>query len=101
MVLSVYYVSFFRPAGRKNAGALWATKNETASASESPSRCTLLNSQFAQRAPDSQFSHMHTLFATLQLADSFFPTGMFTQSHGLESFVAAGTVGAAQIEALL
>ena len=44
---------------------------------------------------------MHTLFATLQLADSFFPTGLFTQSHGLESFVAAGTVGAARIEALL
>jgi urease accessory protein UreF len=43
----------------------------------------------------------HTLFATLQLADSFFPTGLFTQSHGLESFVAAGTTGAAQIEALL
>jgi urease accessory protein len=44
---------------------------------------------------------MHSLFATLQLADSFFPTGMFTQSHGLESFVAAGTAGAAQIEPLL
>jgi len=43
----------------------------------------------------------HTLFATLQLADSFFPTGLFTQSHGLESFVAAGTAGAARIEALL
>jgi urease accessory protein len=43
----------------------------------------------------------HTLFATLQLADSFFPTGMFTQSHGLESFVAAGITGAARIEALL
>jgi urease accessory protein len=43
----------------------------------------------------------HTLFATLQLADSFFPTGMFTQTHGLESFVAAGTAGAAQIEPLL
>jgi urease accessory protein len=44
---------------------------------------------------------MHTLFATLQLADSFFPTGMFTQSHGLESFVAAGASGAVQIEPLL
>ena len=41
------------------------------------------------------------LFATLQLADSFFPTGMFTQSHGLESFIAAGTTGVAQIEPLL
>ena len=44
---------------------------------------------------------MHTLFATLQLADSFFPTGMFTQSHGLESFVAAGMAGAVRIEPLL
>ncbi len=43
----------------------------------------------------------HSLFATLQLADSFFPTGLFTQSHGLESFVAANMAGAAQIEALL
>jgi urease accessory protein len=43
----------------------------------------------------------HALFATLQLADSFFPTGMFTQSHGLESFVAAGAAGPAAIEALL
>jgi len=43
----------------------------------------------------------HTLFATLQLANSFFPTGLFTQSHGLESFIAAGAAGAPQIEALL
>ncbi|HEU5104141.1 MAG TPA: urease accessory UreF family protein [Roseiflexaceae bacterium] len=43
----------------------------------------------------------HLLFATLQLADSFFPTGMFTQSHGLEGFVAAGAADPAQIEALL
>jgi urease accessory protein len=42
-----------------------------------------------------------SLFATLQLADSFFPTGMFTQSHGLESFIAAGMAGLAQIEPLL
>src|SRR3954468_17804442 len=43
----------------------------------------------------------YTLLATLQLADSFFPTGMFTQSHGLESFVAAGVTSAAQLEPLL
>ena len=42
-----------------------------------------------------------TLFARLQLADSFFLTGLFTQSHGLESFVATNTVGAAPIVALL
>ncbi len=52
----------------------------------------------ARSAPKNQ---MHTLFATLQLSDSFFPTGMFTQSHGLESFVAAGTAGEARIEPLL
>ena len=27
MVLYLYCMSFFRPAGRKNAGALWATRN--------------------------------------------------------------------------
>ena len=43
----------------------------------------------------------HALLAALQLADSFFPSGMYTQSHGLESFVAAGAVGAARIEPLL
>ncbi len=42
-----------------------------------------------------------SLLAMLQLADSFFPTGMFTQSHGLEAFVGAGTAGEAQIEPLL
>ncbi|MBC8076239.1 MAG: urease accessory protein, partial [Chloroflexales bacterium] len=33
---------------------------------------------------------MLDLLAALRLADSFFPSGMFTQSHGLEQFVAAG-----------
>lgn len=42
------------------------------------------------------------LLAALQLADSFFPTGMYTQSHGLESFVQQGGLrGGAQIEPLL
>src|SRR6266508_4222702 len=41
------------------------------------------------------------LLAALQLADSFFPSGMYTQSHGLESFVAAGATGAARLEPLL
>lgn len=43
----------------------------------------------------------HALLATLQLADSFFPSGLYTQSHGLESFVAAGVRGPSQIEPLL
>lgn len=42
------------------------------------------------------------LLTALQLADSFFPTGMYTQSHGLERFVQQGGMrGGAQIERLL
>src|SRR5258706_604253 len=41
------------------------------------------------------------LLAILQLADSFFPTGMYTQSHGLESFIAAGVTGAERLGPLL
>ena len=41
------------------------------------------------------------LLAALQLADSFFPSGMYTQSHGLEGFVAAGWAGTERIGALL
>jgi urease accessory protein len=41
------------------------------------------------------------LLASLQLADSFFPTGMFTQSHGLEGFVAAGVAGESQLAPLI
>lgn len=37
----------------------------------------------------------------LQLADSFFPSGLFTQSHGLEGFVAAGVTGEGRLEPLL
>lgn len=43
----------------------------------------------------------HAFLAALQLADSFFPSGMYAQSHGLEAFIAAGATGAAQIEPLL
>lgn len=41
------------------------------------------------------------LLGAFQLADSFFPSGMFTQSHGLEAFVEAGLCGAASLEQLL
>ncbi len=41
------------------------------------------------------------LLAALQLADSFFPSGMFTQSHGLERFVERGLTGEAALEPLL
>lgn len=46
-------------------------------------------------------SEAATLLAALQLADSFFPSGMFTQSHGLERFVERGLVGEAAVEPLL
>src|SRR5262245_29267587 len=46
---------------------------------------------------NSQFS----ILAALQLADSFFPSGLFTQSHGLEEYASAGLTGAEQVEPLL
>jgi urease accessory protein len=47
--------------------------------------------------PDAQAS----LLGAFQLADSFFPSGMYTQSHGLERFVALGLLGEERIEPLL
>jgi urease accessory protein len=41
------------------------------------------------------------LLAALQLADSFFPSGMYTQSHGLERFIELGLRGEAQLGPLL
>lgn len=41
------------------------------------------------------------LFAAMGLGDSFFPSGMYTQSHGLECFVELGLRGEAAIEPLL
>ncbi|MEI8305520.1 MAG: urease accessory UreF family protein [Chloroflexales bacterium] len=41
------------------------------------------------------------LLAAMQLADSFFPSGMYTQSHGLERFISAGLEGEAHLEPLL
>ncbi|NJM07797.1 urease accessory protein [Candidatus Gracilibacteria bacterium] len=41
------------------------------------------------------------MLAALQLGDSFFPSGMFTQSHGLEQFVARGLRDAAELAELL
>jgi urease accessory protein len=42
------------------------------------------------------------LLAALQLGDSAFPSGAFTQSHGLETLVAEGAVaGAGDVEAVL
>ncbi len=44
--------------------------------------------------------HEGTL-AALQLGDSFFPSGMFTQSHGLERFIECGLRGEQALEPLL
>mgnify|MGYP000240229623 CR=1 FL=1 len=44
---------------------------------------------------------MINLLSTLQLADSFFPSGMFTQSHGLERLVEMGLHGEDQLGAIL
>ncbi len=41
------------------------------------------------------------LLAALQLGDSFFPSGMFTQSHGLERFVEHGLHDEAGLESIL
>ncbi|HMO57586.1 MAG TPA: hypothetical protein PKC19_09535, partial [Roseiflexaceae bacterium] len=41
------------------------------------------------------------LLAMLQLSDSFFPSGMYTQSHGLETLIADGYEGAAALGELL
>lgn len=41
------------------------------------------------------------LLAALQLGDSFFPSGLFTQSHGLERFVERGLGGPGALEPLL
>ena len=37
----------------------------------------------------------------MQLCDSFFPSGLYTLSHGLESFVQAGLAGPGDLEPLL
>lgn len=46
-------------------------------------------------APDVEFLN------ALQLSDTFFPTGLYTLSHGLEAFVQAGLVSKAEVEMLL
>jgi urease accessory protein len=40
----------------------------------------------------SDLSSLHAFLSALQLADASFPTGLYTQSHGLESFVQRGVV---------
>ena len=47
------------------------------------------------RASDVEF------LSALQLADTFFPTGLYTLSHGFEAFVQAGLVSKAEVEPLL
>jgi urease accessory protein len=42
-----------------------------------------------------------SFLGSLQLADSFFPSGLYTLSHGLEAFAQAGQFSADTLEALL
>jgi urease accessory protein len=42
-----------------------------------------------------------SFLGSLQLADSFFPSGLYTLSHGLEAFAQAGQFSANTLEALL
>ena len=46
-------------------------------------------------APGAEF------LSALQLSDTFFPTGLYTLSHGFEAFVQAGLASKANLEALL
>ncbi len=50
--------------------------------------------------PSARSSGVEFLSA-LQLSDSFFPTGLYTLSHGLEAFVQSGLVSKVDVEALL
>lgn len=51
---------------------------------------------------ESQPCDAAALLSALQLGDSFFPSGLYTLSHGLESFVQSGRVRtAAELQALL
>jgi len=45
--------------------------------------------------------HLLAFLVSLQLGDSFFPSGLYTLSHGLEAFAQADEVGPADLEALL
>ena len=44
---------------------------------------------------------LETLLANLQLADSFFPSGSYTLSHGLESYAEAGLLDADSLAAIV
>jgi urease accessory protein len=44
---------------------------------------------------------LSAFLSSLQLGDSFFPSGLYTLSHGLEAFAQAERVGRANLEALL
>jgi urease accessory protein len=54
-------------------------------------------------APEADTPHGFDLafLSALQVSDTFFPTGLYTLSHGLEAFVQAGLVSKADVEALL
>jgi urease accessory protein len=47
------------------------------------------------------YSQLIAFLTSLQLADSFFPSGLYTLSHGLEAFAQAGLIKAENLEFLL
>ncbi len=51
--------------------------------------------------PRPGMEHLMAFLGGLQLGDSFFPSGLYTLSHGLEAFVQAKQVEPANLEALL
>lgn len=51
--------------------------------------------------PCAATEHVLTFLSSLQLGDSFFPSGLYTLSHGLEAFAQAEPVGPVILEALL
>ena len=46
-------------------------------------------------------ARLETFLGSLQLADSFFPSGLYTLSHGLEAFAEAGWLQPAELQDLL
>ncbi len=51
--------------------------------------------------PDGGGSDLGPFLASLQLSDSFFPSGLFTLSHGIESFAQAGLLSAQSLAGIV
>ena len=51
--------------------------------------------------PVSDITQLGSFLASLQLGDSFFPSGLFTLSHGIESFAQAGLITPQSLAAIV